>query len=317
MRVNLMIEGQEDVSWQQWLDLARACEEQGLEGLFRSDHYDSVKGHYDRGALDAWTTIAALAARTERVRLGTLVSPVTFRHPSLLAKAVVTADHVSAGRVELGIGAGWNEHEHAAYGFPFPDTGERFDVLEEQIEIVHRQWSEVGFSYEGEHYALEDCRPLPLPVQDPHPNLIVGGLANRRSVRLAARWADEYNTVFSSPETCRERRTAVETAWEEEGRDPDDLVFSVMTPCLVGEDRAELEARGRRHMQRAGDDGDVRDYLEQHRDRWVIGTAQEVLDRLGTYAEFGVDRVMLQHLVHDDLEMVDLLGATIVPEVTP
>lgn len=317
MRVNLMIEGQEDVSWQHWLDLAGACEEHGLEGLFRSDHYDSVQGHHDRGSLDAWTTIAALAARTERIRLGTMVSPVTFRHPSLLAKAVVTADHVSGGRVELGIGAGWNEHEHTAYGFPFPGTGERFELLEEQIEIVHRQWTEVGFDLEAEHYTLEDCRPLPHPVQDPHPNLIVGGMANTRSAAIAARWADEYNTVFATPETCRERRSAVERAWEEQGRDPADLTFSVMTACLVGEDTSELEARGRRHMQRVGDDGDIRGYLDAHREDWVVGTTGEVVERLGVYARHGVDRVMLQHLDHGDLEMVELIGTRIVPEVGP
>lgn len=315
MRVNLMIEGQEDVGWQEWLDLAGACEEHGLEGLFRSDHYDSVQGHHDRGSLDAWTTIAALAARTGRIRLGTMVSPVTFRHPSLLAKAVVTADHVSGGRVELGIGAGWNEHEHAAYGFPFPGTGERFELLEEQIAIVHRQWTEVGFDLDGEHYTLEDCRPLPHPVQDPHPNLIVGGMANPRSAGIAARWADEYNTVFAGPGTCRERRSAVEEAWEAEGRDPGDLTFSVMTACLVGEDRDELRARGRRHMERAGDDGDVDGYLDRHRDDWVIGTVEEVVDRLAVYEEHGVDRIMLQHLDHRDLDMVELLGTRVVPEV--
>lgn len=316
MRIDLMIEGQEDVGWDQWIGLALACEEHGFEGLFRSDHYDSVQGDHDRGSLDAWSTIAAIAARTERIRLGTMVSPVTFRHPSVLAKAVVTADHVSGGRVELGIGAGWNEHEHAAYGFAFPGTGTRFDMLEEQIEIVHRQWTEDGFDFHGEHYQLQGCRPLPHPVQDPHPNLIVGGLANERSARLAARWADEYNTVFTSPRTAGERRGAVERAWEAEGRDPGDLVFSVMTGCLVGSDVGELHTRARRHMARMGQDGDPEEYLADKRDQWVIGTVEEVIDRIGVYADHGVDRLMLQHLDHVDLEMVALVGGQVIPEVT-
>lgn len=315
MRLNLMIEGQESVSWDQWLAAALACQEHGLEGLFRSDHYDSVQGRYDRGSLDAWTTIAAIAARTERIRLGTLVSPVTFRHPSLLAKAVVTADHVSGGRVELGMGIGWNEHEHAAYGFPFPEVGHRFELLEEQIEIVHRQWREDDISFDGRHYALEDLHPLPHPLQDPHPNLIVGGLANERSAALAARWADEYNTVFVSADAAGDRRAAVERAWEEADRDPDDLVFSVMTPCLVGEDTEELRARGRRHMDRTGQDGDVDAYLDEHRDAWIIGTVDEVIERIGAYADRGVDRMMLQHIDHEDLDMVQVLGSRIAPAV--
>ena len=239
MRVCLMIEGQEDVTWEQWAGLARACEEHGLEGLFRSDHYTSVFDIEDRGSLDAWTTLAALATVTERIRLGTLVSPATFRHPSLLAKAVVTADHVSGGRVELGIGAGWHRREHAAYGFPFPETGERMDLLAEQIEIVHRQWSEDEVSFEGRHYRLDAVRALPGPVQDPHPPLIVGGHAGPRSVALAARWADEYNVFSSTPAECAEMRARVAGAWEREGRDR--LVFSLMTGCVVGRDAGLLE----------------------------------------------------------------------------
>src|SRR5919106_4186917 len=163
MRVCLMIEGQEDVTWDQWLALAAAWEEHGLEGLFRSDHYESVMGMRERGSLDAWTTLAALAARTSRIRLGTLVSPVTFRHPSVLAKSVVTVDHVSGGRVELGMGAGWMEKEHSGYGFPFPDTPTRMEMLAEQAEIVVRQWTEDEFSFEGRHYRLEGCTAEPKP----------------------------------------------------------------------------------------------------------------------------------------------------------
>src|SRR3954470_15207139 len=178
MRVCLMIEGQEDVTWQHWVALAEACERSGIEALFRSDHYLSVDGNRDRGSLDAWATINALAAITTRVRLGTLVSPATFRHPSVLAKNVVTADHVSGGgRIELGLGTGWLEHEHAGHSLPCPPMGERFELLEEQIEIVRRQWEEGAVEFDGEHYSLSG-NALPKPISPP--NLIVGGRAKPR-----------------------------------------------------------------------------------------------------------------------------------------
>jgi F420-dependent oxidoreductase-like protein len=241
-----MIEGQEDVTWEQWVALAEACERSGIEALFRSDHYLSVEGEHDRGSLDAWATINALAAITSRIRLGTLVSPATFRHPSVLAKMVVTADHVSGGRVELGLGAGWLEAEHRAYGFPFADTRTRMDVLAEQLEIVHSQWKPGAFSFEGEHYRIENLDALPKPLQQPHPNLIVGGSGGPRSLALAARFADEYNTPFAAVERCREIRAKLDEACEKEGREP--LPLSLMTRLKpLGETRellGELEEAG-------------------------------------------------------------------------
>src|SRR3954469_24586708 len=196
VRVALMIEGQEDVTWDDWVALADACERSGVEALFRSDHYVSVQGAGERGALDAWATLSALAARTTTLRLGTMVSPTSFRHPSVLAKLVVTADHVSDGRIELGMGTGWSEIEHTANGFPFLSMKERMDVLEEQLEIVHDgHWSVGPFSLSGTYYELQDLRSRPLPVQRPHPPLIMGGAGGPRAARLAARFADEYNTV--------------------------------------------------------------------------------------------------------------------------
>lgn len=188
-----MVEGQEDVTWEDWRALAGACEEHGIEALFRSDHYLSVEGRQGRGSLDAWATIAALAAVTDTVRFGTLVSPATFRHPSELAKVVATADHVSGGRVELGLGTGWLEAEHEAYGFPFPPLGRRMEMLEEQLQIVSGEWAGGLFSFEGRHYRIRDLDALPKPIR--RPTLIVGGRGGPRSIALAARFADEYNTV--------------------------------------------------------------------------------------------------------------------------
>src|SRR3954470_10438968 len=243
MRFDLMIEGQEDVSWEQWQRLAATAEQLGFTALMRSDHYLSVDGHGTRGALDAWGTVTALAAITTRLRLGTLVSPATFRHPSVLAKAVVTADHVSGGRVELGIGTGWLEAEHTAYGFPFPPVSERMAILGEQLEIMVRQWGEEPFSFAGAHYRLEDLDARPKPVQRPRPPLIVGGAAGPRSAALAARWADEYNTVYVMPDGARERRAALDRACKEAGREPHTLRFSMMNGFVIGADRSELAER--------------------------------------------------------------------------
>jgi F420-dependent oxidoreductase-like protein len=315
VRLCLMIEGQEDVTWDDWVGLARTCEEGGLEGLFRSDHYLSVQGRTERGSLDAWSTLAGLAVLTDRIKLGTLVSPATFRHPSVLAKSVVTVDHISGGRVELGIGAGWLRAEHEGYGFDFPDSAARVEMLEEQIEIVCRQWTEGSFSFDGRNYRIEDLDALPKPVQRPRPNLIVGGSGGRRSAAIAARWADEYNTVFASPEVCARIRDRVEQAWAAANRDPQDLVFSLMTGCVVGSGAAEVESRARAVMERSAESGSVGDWLDSLRHEWIVGTVEAVIDKLGELANVGVQRVMLQHQSHTDTEMVRLLGEEIAPRV--
>ena len=278
-----MIEGQEGVTWEQWLALARAAEEAGLEGLFRSDHYRSIVRGEPAGSLDAWATLAALAARTERIRLGTMVSPVTFRHASVLAKNVVTVDHVSGGRVELGIGAGWYEAEHESYGFRFGTQRERLDELDRQLEEITRQWTDA-----------DDVRPRPL--QHPRPPIIVGGRAKPRTVAAAIRHADEYNTVFPSVDEARERARVVADAARAAGRAP--LRFSMMTGCAVGRDDAEVRDRvaAWRDLTRGAGEPEIR------------GTVDQVAALLREYEAAGVQRAMLQHLVHEDVEMVALLG---------
>lgn len=301
-----MIEGQEGVTWPQWVALARACEEHGLPALFRSDHYLNLDGlHPERGALDAWSTINALAAVTSTLRLGTLVSPATFRHPSALAKAVVTADHVSDGRVELGLGAGWHDREHEAHGFPFPSVGERMDILEEQLQVVLGTWGDGPFSFDGDHYALEDLDARPKPVQRPHPPLIMGGSARPRSAALAARYADEYNSPFPTLEQVLERRARIAQACEDAGREP--IPFSVMTGVVVGEEHA------RRLAERRGGDGV--DLLREPPPGWIAGDLDDVAGRLAALRDAGVHRVMCQHLVHDDLGFVALLGRELAPLV--
>ena len=313
MRICLMVEGQEDVTWEGWLALAAACEDAGLEGLFRSDHYTSVFGVLERGSLDAWATLAGIAARTSRIRLGTMVSPATFRHPSALARTVATVDHISGGRVELGLGAGWYELEHRAHGFAFEEHEARVARFAEQLEIVHRQWTEDAFDHAGRFYELEDCRARPKPLQVPRPPLIVGGAARAGTLAPAVRFADEYNTPLASLETCRQRRARVVEACERAGRDPRTLTFSLMTTCIVGADLAGLLERARRVMRVTGAQGDPAAFLAEAPDAWIAGTVDEVVERLGDLESAGVERVMLQHLAHDDLESVALLGERVVP----
>ena len=315
MDICLMIEGQEGVTWDQWVSLARACEEHGYEGLFRSDHYLSFWGPRERGALDAWATLAALGAITERIRLGSMVSPVTFRHPSELAKVVVTADHASRGRVELGMGAGWFEGEHVAFGFSFPPTPERVDRLTEQVEIVHRLMSGDGavINFEGEHYRLEACPAFPAPFQDPHPPLIVGGGAGPRSAALAARWADEYDTVYVSPAEARERFDSVSAACEAIGRDPASVRHSELLKVVAGVHEAQVRRRAAEQMGWQNEEGDVEAYLADLRATGLAGTPDEIVEQLAAYAEAGVQRVLVHQLVHTDLEAVELIGREVVP----
>jgi len=284
MRLALMVEGQEGVSWEQWLALAEACEQHGIEALFRSDHYLSQTAP-ERPATDAWALLAALAARTSKLRLGTLVSPVTFRHSSVVAKSAATVDHISGGRVEVGVGAGWMDAEHERFGFPFPKMGERLRMLAEDVERIDRS-----------------LREDPLVVQRPRPPLILGGSATRGTADPAARFADEYNTHGADPAEAARRRKRLAEACEREGRDPSTLRFSLMTPFLLGRDHAK------RFVQVYPDAGTADEWFEELRNRGLAGSQVDLVDGLREYEAAGVERVMLQHVVHDDLDAVKALG---------
>jgi F420-dependent oxidoreductase-like protein len=315
MRLCLMIEGQEGVSWEQWLALAGCCERTGLEGLFRSDHYMGL-GDAPGGSLDAWSTLAALAARTSRIRLGTMVSPATFRHPSVLAREATTVDHISGGRAELGLGAGWHAREHAAFGFPFASLGERMQVFEEQAEIIVGQWTTAPFSYAGRHYRLEECDALPRPVQRPHLPLIVGGSGKPRTVEVAARLAQEYNVVAVTAAQCRDLRARLDAACERHGRDPATLVLSMMTTVVVGRTEADALRRAQRMVDLGIESGDAAALLRDNRDTWICGSVAQAAEQLAALREAGVERMMLQHLLHDDLEAVELMGTDLAAAIS-
>ena len=293
MRFAIMIEGQEDVGWEDWLTLARTCERLGFEALFRSDHYLSVDGEDGFGALDAWGTICALAAVTSELRLGTLVSPATFRHPSNLAKLAVTADHVSGGRVELGLGTGWHDAEHRAFGFPGPSM----DRMAEQLAVIDGILAPGPFSFRGDHYVLEELDALPKPVQQPLP-IILGGAAKPRGAALAARYAAEYNVVHVTPEEAGAARERLRAACAEAGRDPSTLAFSLMHALVLGADEAAVADRAARL---GGADGYLR------------GTPEQVVAQLREYDAAGVGRVFFQHLLFRDEEVLELLAAEVVP----
>ena len=244
-----------------------------------------------------------------------MVSPATFRHPSVLARMATTVDHISGGRVEVGIGAGWYELEHRREGFPFLDVRARFDLFAEQVEIVVRSWTETGFDFAGGHYVLSGQTALPPPVQLPHPPLILGGSARARSAALAARFAQEYNTPGATPEQCVERRAALDRACLEVGRDPASLPLSVLTTCVVGEDRTELARRLRSLLRVLGESREVDEVLAA-KPQWLVGTIDEVAERIEAYRSAGVQRVFLQHLDHRDLDAVALIGDRLLPLVS-
>ncbi len=306
-----MIEGQEGVTWDQWRALAAAAERLGYEALFTSDHY----GAGGIGSSDAWTVLAGLAARTERLRLGTLVSPVTFRHPTHLAKVATTVDRISAGRAEIGMGAGWWEEEHKAHGFPFPHTGDRFEMLAEQLEIVHGLLSDEQFSFEGRFYAVEDCTFAPKGVQRPHPPIIVGSKGLQRGIALAARWADEFNTWRGTPTETGERFARVREAVDEAGRDQSRFATSLMTWCFVGETEHDWRDRIERAHRLDPDARPFDEFLAKAEHDCIVGTPDRAAERLSEYAGAGAQRVMLNHSLFDDIEMLELLAEHVFPKV--
>ena len=311
-----MLEGQEGVTWEGWVAAARAADRLGFEAIFTSDHYLSVMRARDRGSSDAWTNLAGLAAVTSTIRLGTLVSPVTFREPAVLAKAAVTVDRISGGRVEIGMGAGWWEEEHRTHGFPFPPVGERFDRLEEQLEIVHGLLTEDEVSFEGRHYRLDHAPFAPKGVQEPHPPIIVGGDGGPRLAALVSRWADEFNTVSGPPSSVRERFLRVRDRVDVDGRDQSTLTTSLMTWCYVGATEAEAMERIERARARAMRAGKFEDELATLREECIVGSPARAIEQLHEYEEAGVQRIMLNPELFEDLEMLEVLAAEVIPEVS-
>ncbi|WP_127125313.1 LLM class F420-dependent oxidoreductase [Georgenia sp. SYP-B2076] len=306
MDLRIFTEPQQGASYDDQLAMALRAEQLGFSAFFRSDHFLRMgDGDPLPGPTDAWTTLAGLARETTTIRLGTLVTSATFRHPGLLAVQVAQVDVMSGGRVELGLGTGWFAEEHAAYGVPFPHK--RFGLLEEQMEIITGLWgTPVGerYSFDGKHYHLLDSPALPKPAQSPVP-VIVGGGGSKRTPRLAARFAAEHNQAFPEKSAVAPQIDRVRAACEEAGRDPDDLTYSIALVACVGTDEAEV-------VRRAAAIGREPAELREH---GLAGTPAEVVDGLGALAEQGISRVYLQCLDIRDLEHLDVIASEVMAHV--
>jgi len=309
MRLRIFTEPQQGASYATLRRVATTAEALGFDGFFRSDHYLKMgDGDGQPGPTDAWATLAALAVETSRIRLGTLVTCATFRLPGPLAIAVAQVDEMSGGRVEFGIGAGWFDAEHRAYGVPFPPLKERFDRFEEQLAIITGLWETPEgktFSFDGRYYAVTDSPGLPKPAQRPRPPVIVGGAGRRRTPAIAARYADEFNANFVAPAEAAGLYSRVKDACRAEGRDPASMTFTVAHTVCCGKDDADL----RRRAAAIGRDPD------QLRTGAIAGSPEEIVDRIGQYAEAGASTVYLQVLDLGDLAHLELLAAEVLPRV--
>jgi alkanesulfonate monooxygenase len=308
VRVRIFVEPQQGATYQQLLEVARATEAGGFDALFRSDHYLTMGGDGLPGPTDAWVTLAGLARETSRIRLGTLVTSATFRWPGVLAISVAQVDAMSGGRVELGLGAGWYDGEHTAYGIPFPPVGQRFERLEEQLNILTGLWATpVGetFSFDGAHYQLEESPALPKPTQRPHPPLIIGGGGPKRTPRLAATFADEFNLPFSSLDDTKAQYARVRAACESRHRDPATLGLSAAQVVCCGTDEAEVIRRAK----------SIGRQPEELRANGAAGTPDEVVERLRSFGAAGAGTVYLQVLDLDDLDHIHLISEQVVPHL--
>jgi len=308
MKLRIFTEPQQGADYRTLRAVALAAEELGFDAFFRSDHYLAIGGSGLPGPTDSWVTLGAMAVETSRIRLGTLVTAATFRLPGPLAIAVAQADRMSGGRVELGLGTGWFEREHIAYGIPFPPLGERFDRLEEQLAIITGLWGTKGgetFSFEGAHYRLADSPALPKPIQRPRPPVILGGTGARRTPRLAARFADEYNVPFHTVRDSAAAFARVREACEAAGRSPGSMTYSVAQTVCCGKDEAQF----RRRAAAIGREPDAM------RATGVAGTPGEVAAKIAEFAGLGAERVYLQVLDLHDLDHLALIASDVLPQV--
>ncbi len=308
MDLRIFTEPQLGASYDQQLRLARTAEAAGFDAFFRSDHVLTFSGTGEPGPTDTWVTLAGLARETSTIRLGTLVTCATFRLPAMLALEVTQVDVMSGGRIELGLGAGWNDREHEAFGIPFPSTRERFERLEEQLAILTAWWTTPqgeSFDYRGRHYQLARNPALPRPAQFPHPPVIVGGLGAKTTPRLAARYASEFNVPFAPIDDVRRVNGDVDAACAAIGRDPATLRRSIALTVCCGRDGSELQ-------RRAEAIGQPLEHLRQHQ---LAGTPDELVERLGALAHLGLTRAYLQTIDMDDLDQVELIAERVMPQV--
>lgn len=309
MDFRVFVEPQQGASYADQLAVAQTAEQLGYSAFFRSDHYLAMSGDGLPGPTDSWVTLAGLARETTSIRLGTMVTSVTFRYPGPLAISVAQVDEMSDGRVELGLGAGWFEAEHQAYAIPFPSLGERFDRLTEQLHIITGLWNTPSgekFDYSGSHYAIVDSPALPKPAQSPRPPIIIGGQGAKRTPALAAQFADEFNIPFVPLDALETQFARVRAAVADAGRAADSMTYSAAFVLCAGDDDGEV-------TRRAAAIGRETDELRGNSP--VVGTPAEIVDKLGPFIEAGVQRVYLQMLDLADLDHLALFAAEVVPQL--
>jgi F420-dependent oxidoreductase-like protein len=322
MDLGVMIEGQEDVSWDLWRRIYTAVEDLGFESLWRSDHLFSLSGPRTGEALETFISFVLVAEHTARLRFGPLVSPVTFRHPSLLARMAAQIDALSSGRFILGVGAGWNVPEHQAFGLPFPKVRERMDRLEEAIQVMKALWGFAPATFDGRYYQLRGAESYPKPVQSPLP-VLVGGVGERLTLRIVAKHADEWNSLGVDLDSYLRKREVLERHCHQVGRDPGAIKHSQMSGFIVGLNRKEVREHLRRIAERLPVDAivgpmgaDPDSVLRSAKERgWLVGTPNEVVDELGRREEAGISRLMLQHHANQDFEVLELLAKHVLPQV--
>ncbi|HEX3265592.1 MAG TPA: LLM class flavin-dependent oxidoreductase [Candidatus Limnocylindrales bacterium] len=327
MRFALMIEAQMGLSYEDQLAIVRRAESAGFEAFFRSDHYASFPGGSEQATTDAWAVLAGLARETSSIHLGALVSPVTFRHPGNFAKLVTTVDEMSGGRIEVGVGAGWNDDDHSPLGLDFPDIKQRADLLEDQLALLHGLWEEnAGWDYDGHAIRVRGGALRPGPVQvdgrpigkngRARPRIITGSEGSPRGFRLAAKYSDEFNLSSSSPEVAREKQAQLDEACRAIGRDPTSLTRSTMAGALIGRDEADVARRADALLQSFGQEASGGlEWLNARRNRWILGTPDEARSMVQRYADAGIERIMLQDFLPHDLEHVDLLAGELIGKV--
>ena len=316
--LGIMIEAQEGLTWERWEALIDAAERLGYACLRRSDHLGTTVGGAGREGLELWPTLTMAALRSRRIRFGQMVSPITWRHPVLLARNAASLDRLSGGRMDLGVGAGWNEREHHAYGIPFPPTGQRMDMLEEALQVIALLHTGEPATFEGRYYQLHDAVSRPTPAKPGGTPIVIGGSGERRTLPLAARFADEWNTNGVTREQYRAKAELLDRLCAEAGRDPKAIRRSLMIGHLVGRDRGELAERARRLGEVIPSIRDLApdDAIAALRGRgWLVGTPAEVVEQIGAWRDAGVQLFMLQTLDQTDIAGLELIASEVMPQV--
>lgn len=309
-QIGIMIEGQDGLNWERWSRILQTAEDFGYQCVFRSDHYTNASGPY-KDALELWVSLTYAATHTNRIEFGSLVAPTTFRHPTMTVRMASQIDDLSNGRLILGLGAGWQEREHHNFGIPFYDVPTRHEMLEDALEITSRLlFSDAPVNYAGKHFQLDDAILLPRPKRPGGPPILIGGNGPKRTLPLVAKYADEWNGVYLTPDTYKERSALLDDLLRQNGREPGDVKRSLMTGTVFGKDDAAVKAALKDRSEQAGREITAQALMERG---VIVGTPSAYVDQIGRFVEAGVERIMLQWLNQDDIEGLEIIARDVLP----